>query len=168
MSEVTPETIEEIEKKLGKSRRRLRIALIIGIIAIIIVIIGLVGIQIQRGSEKIAVENTIRDYLEALNSYDVDAAWALMSPRLKEYMGNEAFESLVHDFEQRGWQAEIEEITDRSFLGAEEKRTWKFTLIAETTETEGTHTETWTFLIVNVGPHAFSVEWKIDDWWIES
>jgi len=136
-------------------------------VLVIIIIVALVGIQIQRGGEKIAVENTIRAYLDALNSYDVDAGWALMSPKMKDYIGYEAFESLVRDFEQRGWQAEINEITDRSFLGREIKRTWQFTLTAEITETEGIYTETWTFLVVNVGPSAFSVEWKIDDWWIE-
>ena len=133
---------------------------IIIIALVIIIIIALISMQIQRGGEKITVENTIRTYLDALNSYDVDAGWELMSPTFREDVGYTGYEMYMHNYWEAGeHHVEIQEITDKTFLTWEILRTWEFTMNWQLTNTTGTYIEEVIFQVERV-----EGEWKILNW----
>jgi len=108
------------------------------------------------------VENAITSFITALNNYDADASWALMSPELQHFYGTkEDFNSSILDgFRQSGWHAELTGFGSKSIETKDGRTTARFIVTLQITETDfGTYGETYTFKLVKMGD-----QWKIDDW----
>jgi hypothetical protein len=58
-------------------------------------------------------ENTMKSFINALNSYDTDAAWSLMSPALQtSYVTIQNFNgTVVSELQQIGWHAQLLSVT---------------------------------------------------------
>lgn len=134
------------------------------IIAIIVSVAAVAGFYLwQSFTVSFAeVENTIRSFITALDNYDADASWALMSPGLQDFYGTKGdFNSSILDgFRQSGWHAELTSISSQSIETKAGRTTARFVVTLQITETGfGTYGETYTFKLVKTGD-----QWKIDDW----
>ena len=58
-------------------------------VPVIIVVVAVAGIFVWRfmGSSFAEVEDAIKSFVSALNDYDADACWDLMSPSLRSFYG---------------------------------------------------------------------------------
>jgi len=137
--------------------------LAVGIVVVaIVVIVGGVYLWRSISASFAEVETTVRSFITALNNYDADASWALMSSNMQDFYGTKAdFQSSILDgFNQSGWQASItgipsKEITTRNGVSAA-----RFVVTLRITETDfGSSDETDTFFLIKTGN-----QWKIDDW----
>jgi len=135
------------------------------IVAIVVVaVVAVVGVVLwQSMSASFAeVESAIKSSLTALDNYDVDASWALMSSDLQSFYGSkEDFNSSILDgLKQAGWQALLTSISSRSIETTNGVTTASFIVTLQITETGiGARGETYTFKLIKIGD-----QWKIDDW----
>jgi len=108
------------------------------------------------------VENSIRSFITALNNYDADASWVLMSPTLQaDYGTKQDFNSsILNGFKQSSWHAELTGISERSIETRDGVTRARFVCTLRITEAGfGTYDETYTFKLVKIVD-----QWKIDDW----
>jgi hypothetical protein len=136
---------------------------IIVAIVIIAVVVVAVGVYLwQSLSASFAeVEDTIKSFLVALNDYDADASWALMSPTLQSSYGTkEDFKSdFLDGLEQSSWHAELTSVSSKSIETRDGTTTACFVVTLQITEADvGTYGETYTFKLVKIVD-----QWKIDE-----
>jgi len=135
------------------------------VIAIVVVaVVAVVGIYFwQSLSASFAeVENTIKSFNTALNNYDVDASWALMSTDLQDFYGTKAdFNSSILDgLKQSEWQALLTSISSKSIETINGVTRAHFVVTLQITEAGmDARGETYTFKLIKTGN-----QWKIDDW----
>ena len=109
-------------------------------------------------------EDTIDDYINALNSYDVNEAWKLMSSTWRNSRSYSEFEEFVQKLESSQWKASMKSISSRSIETENDRVTATFEMTAKITETApivGTkiYTEKWVFNLVKVNDR-----WMINEW----
>lgn len=107
------------------------------------------------------VESTIKSFLTALNNYDVDSPWALMSLDLQDSYGSKADfnSSILSGLKQAGWQALLTSVNCRSIETRNGVTTARFIgMLQITEEGMGARGETYTFKLVKIAN-----QWKIDD-----
>lgn len=137
---------------------------ILAIAIVVVAVVAVVGIYFwQSLSVSFAeVENTIKSFNAALNNYDVDACWALMSTDLQDSYGTKSdFNSSILDgLKQSEWQALLTSISSKSIETINGVTRARFVVTLQITEAGmGARGETYTFKLVKIGD-----QWKIDDW----
>jgi len=138
------------------------------IIAIVVVVaVAAAGIYLwQSLSPSFAeAENTTKSFIAALNDYDLDGSWALMSPDLQASYGSKArFNStILSGFKQSGWEASLTNIGSRSIETVNGVSTTRLVCTLQITEGGmNAYGETYSFKLVKIG-----VQWKINDWLVE-
>lgn len=144
------------------------------IIAIaIIAVVVIISIYVWQSAPAFAeVEKVINSFIDALNNYDADAAWALMSPGLqssyktKANFNSSVLEALKEDF----WHVSEIRVSNRSVETRNNVTTACFivTLRVLCYDPYRQHYDlptvdlcdlTYTFKLVKIG-----YQWKIDDW----
>jgi len=137
------------------------------IIAIVITLVAVIGTQIWQSFDVsfAEVENTIRSFITALNIYDTDASWGLMSPTLQASYGTkEDFNAFLIGCSQGSWHVALTGISTRSIETKDGITTARFLVTLQIMEIEtiayhGIGRDICTFKLVKIGD-----EWKIDDW----
>ena len=133
------------------------------IIAIVITLVAVIGTQIWQSFDVsfAEVENTIRSFITALNIYDTDASWGLMSPTLQASYGTkEDFNAFLIGCSQGSWHVALTGISTRSIETKDGITTARFIVTLQISEIgHGMTREDYTFKLVKIGD-----EWKIDDW----
>lgn len=137
---------------------------IIVIAVVVIAVVSVVGVFVwQSMSASFAdVEVAIKSFLSALNSYDVDASWASMSPELQlSYNSKGDFNSSILDgYKQAGWQATMAGASSKSVEIVNGVSTARFIVTLHITETGvSAYDDTYTFKLIKIGD-----QWKINDW----
>jgi len=108
------------------------------------------------------VENTIRSFIAALNNYDADASWALMSPTLQAFYGTkESFNgSIISGFRQFSWHAELTGISSKSIETKNSMTIARFVVTLQISQAGfSTYSDAYTFKLVKI-----EGQWKISDW----
>lgn len=139
-----------------------KILVIVVVVIAVVAVVGGVYLWQSLSASFAEVEDGIKSFLTALNNYDLNASWALMSPDLQDYYGSKAdFNSSILDgFKQSGWQASLTSISSKSIETTNGVTTARFVVTLQITETDmDAYSETYTFKLVKIGD-----QWKIDDW----
>ena len=138
-------------------------------VPVIIIVAVIAGILVWRFMETsfTEVEDAIQSFISALNNYDADASWDLMSPTLRSFYGTkEDFNSSVLDgLRQSGWHAELTGISSKSIETKEGRTTAKFIVSLEITETDfGQYTDIYTFDLVKIEDKWLIENWRVGVW----
>lgn len=144
------------------SKKKILIAAIIVVVAV-----AAAGIYLwQSLSPSFAeAEITIKSFIAALNDYDLDASWVLMSPDLQASYGSKAdFNSTVlSGFKQSEWEASLTNISGRSIETVNAISMARLVCTLQITERGmNAYGETYSFKLVKIGD-----QWKINDWLVE-
>ena len=137
------------------------------ILALVVVVTAVVAIAAvflwQLMSASFAeVETAITSYINAVNNYDADASWELMSPDLQlSYTSKENFNSSILDgLKQTSWQASLASISSKSVEINNGVTTAHFIVTLQINETGySPWHENYTFDLIKIGN-----QWKIDNW----
>mgnify|MGYP001119853311 CR=1 FL=1 len=144
------------------------------IIIAIIAVVVIVSIYIWQSAPAFAeVEKVVNSFVDALNKYDADAAWALMSPGLQSFYESKAnFNSSVLEvLKENFWHVSGMSVNDRSVETRNNLTTACFIVFLKVFCYEpyrqhyglpgtGLADVTYTFKLVKIGD-----QWKIDDWY---
>ena len=139
--------------------------LIIAIVAVVAVVAAGIYLWQSLSPSFAEAENTIKSFIAALNDYDLDASWALMSPDLQASYGSSArFNSIIlSGFKQSEWEASLTNISSRSIETVNGVSTARLVCTLQITERGmNAYSETYTFRLVKIGD-----QWKINDWLVE-
>jgi hypothetical protein len=151
------------DRRLRFPKKRILIGLI-AIAALIVVILG--GFFWQYISASVTEsESTVKSFIYALNNYDTNASWELMSPTLQKAYGTMGSfnETVLSGLRQSGWHAEFENtITVKgnfTFPGSLIPNSACIVTLLRITENGlAPYNKTYTFELVK------PLGWKIDKW----
>jgi hypothetical protein len=133
---------------------------------VVVAVVAVAGVfLLQSFTQSFAeVEGAINTFLNEVNSYDAEGAWALTSQDYQESWGEYIeFENFINLLYETAWHSSIQSISNRAIETKNGKTTASVTLTAGISDTEqGTYTETWIFKLVKV-----ENQWKIDDWLVQ-
>jgi len=150
-------------KTLGGTTISKKKILIIAIV-VVVAVVAVAGVYLMQSftASFAEVEDAIKSYITALNNYDLDASWALMSTSLQDFYGSKAEfnSSILSGLEESGWQALLTNISTKEISTINGVTTARFVVTLQITETGlGARGETYTFKLLKTGN-----QWKIDDW----
>ena len=138
-------------------------------VPVIIAVVAVAGIFVWRFMESsfAEVENAIKSFVSALNNYDADACWDLMSPSLRSFYGTkEDFNSSILDgLRQSSWHAELVGISSKSIETKSGRTTAKFIVSLEISESSfDQYTDTYTFDLVKIEDKWLIENWRVGVW----
>jgi len=138
-------------------------------VPVIIVAVAVTGIFVWRFMESsfAEVQDVIESFISALNDYDADACWSLMSPNLRSSYGTKGdFNSSILDgLRQSSWHAELAGISSKSIETKSGRTTAKFIVSLEISESDfGQYTDTYTFDLVKIEGKWLIENWRVGVW----